>query len=166
MRLFLALLLTFACASAQSNPLVTAFTARYNSAKQNLIGSAEAMPEAEYSFKLSPTQRTFAEWIQHTAAGNYSSCASLGGQPAEAHKMPEGASKAEYQKDLAASFDFCDTVIKGMDDLKALTANKDGKYPVNAMFGLIAGLNDHYGNMVGYLRAKGITPPSSAKAKH
>jgi len=146
---------------AQSNPLVAAFTARYNSAKRNLIESAEAMPEANYTFKLSPTQRTFSEWIAHTAMGNYSFCAGIGGSPAPAVKLSEVTAKADLQKALQASFDFCDTAIQGLGDQKALTAN-NGKYPVNAMFGLIAGLNDHYGNIVGYLRSKGITPPSSA----
>jgi len=146
---------------AQSNPLVTAFTARYNTAKRNLIESAQAMPEANYAFKLSPAQRQFSEWIAHTAMGNYSFCAGIGGSAAPAVKMSEAASKADLQKALQASFDFCDAAIQGLDDQKALTAN-NGKYPVNAMFGLIAGLNDHYGNIVGYLRSKGITPPSSA----
>ena len=146
---------------AQSNPLVTAFTARYNTAKRNLIESAQAMPEANYAFKLSPAQRHFSEWIAHTAMGNYSFCAGIGGSEAHVHKPSEAASKAELQKALRASFDFCDAAIQGLDDQKVLTAN-NGKYPVNAMFGLIAGLNDHYGNIVGYLRSKGITPPSSA----
>jgi hypothetical protein len=165
MRPFLTFLGICGCALAQSNPLVTAFAGRYNSAKQNLIGSAEAMPETDYSFKLSPAQRTFAEWVQHTALGNYSFCAAIGGTSADVHKAHDAAPKADLQRDLAASFEFCDTAIKGVDDQKALTADKDGKYPVTAMFGLIAGLNDHYGNIVGYLRAKGITPPSSVRTK-
>jgi len=41
---------------------------------------------------------------------------------------------------VQASFDFCGTDIQGLDDRKARTANKDGKYPVSAMFGLIAAI--------------------------
>ena len=165
MRLITTCFVLCVCACAQSNPLVTAFTARYTAAKQNLIASAEAMPESDYPFKLSQAQRPFSEWIAHTAMGNYSFCAAIGGTVADVHKMSDAASKADLQKALQASFDFCDAAIKTLDDQKALAANKDGKYPVNAMFGLIAGLNDHYGNIVGYLRSKGITPPSSARMK-
>jgi hypothetical protein len=37
-------------------------------------------------------------------------------------------------------------------------------YPVQPMVSLVASLNEHYGNLVGYLRSKGIVPPSSARA--
>ena len=36
---------------------------------------------------------------------------------------------------------------------------------VKAMISLVASLQEHYGNLVGYLRTKGIVPPSSARVK-
>jgi hypothetical protein len=41
--------------------------------------------------------------------------------------------------------------------------SKPSAAPVNAMVGLLTNMASHYGNMVGYLRAKGITPPSTAR---
>ena len=38
-------------------------------------------------------------------------------------------------------------------------------YPVDAMMGLLTNMASHYGNMVGYLRAKNITPPSTARTQ-
>jgi hypothetical protein len=53
-----------------------------------------------------------------------------------------------------------------MTDRKATTEITIGNrklYPVTPMIGIVASLNEHYGNMVGYLRSKGIVPPSSAR---
>jgi hypothetical protein len=33
------------------------------------------------------------------------------------------------------------------------------------MIGVVVSGNEHYGNLVGYLRSKGITPPSTAHKK-
>ncbi|MGI8741500.1 MAG: DinB family protein [Bryobacteraceae bacterium] len=165
MRTFGLLLIVSSCALAQTNPLTQAVTTRYNSAKQNLLGAAEAMPEENYAYKLSPEQRPFGLWIEHTALGNYMFCAGIKGSAAPDMSKVHGlTSKAELQKALKDSFDYCDGALAAMDDKKALT-EAGRKYPVNGMVSLIASLNEHYGNLVGYLRTKGITPPSTARAK-
>jgi hypothetical protein len=156
------LTLMFLCAAAfaQSNPLTQAVTARYNSAKQNLLGAAGLMPEADYSFKLTPEQRPFAAWIEHTAMGNYSFCSGVKGE--KAPEMTHGLTKKdELQKFLQASFTYCDEALASAGDQKALT-EINGKYPVTSMISLVCSLNEHYGNLVSYLRMKGLTPPSSA----
>ena len=54
-----------------------------------------------------------------------------------------------------------------MDDTKAVAeiAFNGRKYPaVQVMIGLVASLSEHYGNLVGYLRSKGIEPPSTTRA--
>jgi hypothetical protein len=33
------------------------------------------------------------------------------------------------------------------------------------MLGFLTNMASHYGNMVGYLRAKGVTPPGTARAQ-
>lgn len=150
---------------AESNPLTEAVTARYNAVKQNLLGAAEAMPEEHYAFRLSAEQRPFGSWVEHTAMGNYSFCAGIKGSAApDTSKIHGLTSKVELQKALKESFDYCDAALAAMDDKKALT-EASGKYPVNSMISLVGSLNEHYGNMVGYLRSKGIVPPSSARAK-
>ncbi|MDP8980771.1 MAG: DinB family protein [Acidobacteriota bacterium] len=165
MRILALWFLTAACLLAESNPLTKAVTARYSSAKQFLTRSSEIMPEADYSFKLSVSQRPFSEWIQHTAMGNYGFCSAIGsGARPDTANIHDATKKEELVAALKQSFDYCDEALKSMDDAKAL-AETGGKYPVNAMIGLIASLNDHYGNIVGYLRAKGLTPPSSEPKK-
>jgi hypothetical protein len=159
------------CAAAYGqadNPLTDAVTARFQSMRHNLIGTAAAMPEESYSFRLTAAQRPFGEWIGHVTMANLHFCKMIMG-PAEGHPAEPphtGSTKAELAKALQDSFEFCDAALKGMNDRKALTAVMlDGKkvYPVDGMIGLIVSGNEHYGTLVGYLRSKGITPPSSAK---
>jgi hypothetical protein len=164
MRIICFLLTGSCCLLAESNPLTQAVTARYKTIKQNLIQAAEVMPEENYSYKLSPEQRPYGAWIEHTAIGNYSYCSAIKGSPAPEMGKHGLTGKPELQKLLKDSFEFCDTAFTGTTDQKALS-EMGGKYPVTAMVALIASLNEHYGNMVGYLRTKGITPPSTARGK-
>lgn len=156
-----------ALSAIAQNPLTQAVTNAYNRAKQNLIAAADAMPEPDYTYKLTPEQRTFGAWIQHTAMGNYSFCAAIKGEqpPDEMNALASETGKAELRGALKASFDYCDAALKNTDDKKAVSEVTIGgrqTYPVNGMIGLVGSLNEHYGNIVGYLRSKGITPPSSA----
>lgn len=169
MKLILVTLACATCALAQ-NPLTQAVTASYNGAKANLIEAAEAMPADAYSFKLTPGQRPFGEWMEHTAMGNYSFCASIAGTkpPEESEHIHDLNGKPDIQGVLKASFDYCDGVMKAMTDQKALTEVTIGdrkSFPVAAMVRLVGSLNEHYGNIVGYLRSKGVTPPSTARQK-
>ncbi len=156
-------------AFAQS-PLVDAIVGQYKPMKLNFIEGATAIPEGDYAFRLTPPQRPLGEWISHTAQGNFTRCAAMIGKetPPEAKQAGETKAKADVQKVLQASFDYCDAALKSLTDQAALTeVTVAGKkaYPVTAMVSLIASLNEHYGNMVGYLRMKGITPPSTARAQ-
>ncbi len=166
MKTTLLLGLTAATMFAQ-NPVTDAVTASYSRVKLNLIESAEAMPEEGYSFQLTPAQRPFGEWVEHTAMGNYTFCAGIQGIAPDMKKIQHGLTKkADLQQALVDSFAYCDAALKSTDDRKASTEVAIGErklYPVTAMVGLVGSLNEHYGNMVGYLRSKGITPPSSAR---
>jgi len=169
MKLTWILLICLAAAMAQSeNPLTDAVMARYKPVRQNPIESAEAMPEDGYSFKLTPQQRPFGEWIGHTAMGNYFYCSQIKGEKApDTQHLHAVSGKAELTKALADSFEYCDAALKDMDDRKAMAEHQVGDkkiYPVQGMVSLVSSDNEHYGNIVGYLRSKGITPPSSARA--
>jgi hypothetical protein len=151
------------------NPVTDALKSSYNRMKQNLIETADVMPEADYGFKLTPQQREFGQWLGHTAMGNYIYCATIrGATPPDAMKSIEGlSSKADVAKALKDSFDYCDGAVNSLTDQKATAEIPVGDrkmYPVTPFVSLVASLNEHYGNLVGYLRSKGIVPPSTARA--
>jgi hypothetical protein len=150
------------------NPLTEAVTGRYKAVSQNLIETAEVMPEEFYSYRLTPAQRPFGEWIGHTAMGNYNFCAAIKGEkPPETKHLHEMSGKAQLSKALLESFQYCDAALKDMNDRKALAEIVAGDkkiYPVQGMVALVSSDNEHYGNLVGYLRSKGLTPPSTARS--
>ncbi|MBM3783960.1 MAG: hypothetical protein FJW30_06335 [Acidobacteria bacterium] len=154
-----------------AEPVTSSFKARYNTQKLNFTESAVAMPESGMAFKLTPDQRSFGDWIEHTAGMNYSMCSSIAGVSAPKDTGVNGVQhkgKAAIEKAINESFAYCDKAFDGLTDAKALAEVQIGTrqvVPVDVMFSYVANLNAHYGNMVGYLRVKGVIPPSTARAQ-
>jgi len=165
MRLLLIFVLT-ASRILGADPIVSAFKSRYETAKQNFIESAAAMPEEFIEYKLTPEQRSFREWITHTAGMNYSVCAAMAGKPVPPHGASNAATKPAMEQAIVESFSYCDSVLQWMTDAQALSEVTIGSrkiVPVDSMIGYIASVNAHYGNIVGYMRVKGVVPPSTAR---
>jgi hypothetical protein len=131
----------------------------YTPVKFDLIGAASVMPEEKYGFKLDPAQMTFGEWINHSTERNYLDCSQLRG---ETNPMPKAKTdllktKAEITKALAESFDYCDAAFEKLDDAKILSSQQ----MVIAFLHTTVHNNEIYGNIVGYMRANRIVPPST-----
>ena len=157
-------------AQAQSgNPLTAAFMNSLNNVQRNLVESADLMPEEHYSFRPTPEVRPFGEWIAHTAVSNYNYCSMIKGEPnPHAGQAEKHTTKAEISKALKDSFEYCAAAVKDLDDQKALAEVTVGKntFPrVRPMISLLGSTNEHYGNIVVYLRLKGLVPPSTARAQ-
>ncbi len=152
-----------------AGPLTRAFQSRYEDVRKNLVGAAEAMPESNYGYQLTPEQRPFGEWIAHTAMGNYRFCSVVKGvAPPDTNYLHGLSAKAQLVKALEDSFGYCDAALQGMTDRKALqpvTVGDRQTAPVEGMIALLASANEHYGNLVGYLRSKQIVPPSSVRSR-
>ena len=160
MRFLLGCLLVFGTLRAQ-NYLTTAATQRYfNVIRKSLEASADVMPADKYSFRLTPGQMTFAEWLDHSTQRNYSDCAALKSVdvPAAEQQAASLKEKAEVSKALKDSFIYCADALQSMDDQKAISSAKIS----NALLHLVVHNNEIYGNIVGYLRVSGIVPPSTA----
>ncbi len=167
-------LLLLTCSSlfavdAPSGPIMQAIMKRFQTAKMNLMETAELMPAADYEYKLTPPQRSFSNWIAHTLEMNYGTCKSISSQPAPDYsKFHHSTDKTELVAGFKASFDYCEQAFSAFNDetaVKAKTVGTRQVYPVDAMFGLVVNWNQHYGNLVGYLRTKGLVPPSTSRAQ-
>ena len=93
---------------------------------------------------------------------HYSTCACVMGvqTPADSARK-QGAGKAELRRQFDASVAFC--VQAYQQNLAAMT---DQREQSRRYFGLVhntAHINEHYGNMVTYLRMLGLVPPSSQR---
>ena len=65
--------------------------------------------------------------------------------------------KAEIVSQLRASFEYCDAAFATLDDQKILASPE----MVQAFLHTTVHNNEVYGNVVGYLRANKIVPPST-----
>jgi hypothetical protein len=127
--------------------------------KLELLGAASVMPAEKYGFKLDPEQMDFGQWINHSTERNYLDCSTLRG---ESNPMPKAKTdllktKDEIAKALAESFDYCDATFEKLDDQKILSSPQ----LTAAFLHTTVHNNEIYGNVVGYLRANHILPPST-----
>lgn len=165
-----ALVLSPAAAFAQANPYADAVKAQLAQIKTPIIRTAEKVGEDLYAFKPTPDVRSLGQLIGHIADGNYGICSMASGMKPAARGIEKSATtKAALQKALADSFAFCEQAVASMDEKKSVEMIKgiDGSMQPRLMVLAFnnSHLNEHYGNLVTYMRLKGIVPPSSEPAK-
>ena len=145
---------------AQQDVLVPTNIQRYYTpVRLFLQGAAEAMPEDKYPFKLAPEQMDFGQWINHSTERNYLDCSTLRG---ETNPMPKAKTdllkaKGDIVKNLRESFEYCDATFTTLTDEKILASPQS----VFSFLHTTVHNNEIYGNVVGYLRANHIVPPST-----
>ena len=93
-----------ACALAQSadNPLSNVVKMQYDSVKNNLIRSAEKVPESDYNFKPTDVVRSFGQILGHVANSQYSYCSNVLGEanPNQGNNIEQKTSKADLVQAL------------------------------------------------------------------
>lgn len=156
-------------AQSSANPLSASTKNMYTMAKGNILRAAEKMPEESYAFKPVAEVRSFGQLVGHVADANYMFCAALTGTPPPVRGIEkEKTSKADLVQALQDSFAYCDKAYDSMTDAKAAQAVKlfGSERPALGVLDFnVAHDYEHYGNMVTYLRLKGIVPPSSEARK-
>ena len=168
----LALPVTAGFAVAQSappaNPVSASAKAIYTIVKTNVIKAAEKMPEANYSFKPTPDVRSFGQIVGHIADAQYIFCSMASGKPAQGPGVEKNkATKADLVQALEEAFSYCDKVYDDMTDTSAVQIVKflgRDAPRITALNFNAAHMDEHYGNIVTYMRIKGLVPPSSESA--
>lgn len=156
---------------AQSNPLSADVKKDYQTVRDYFIRAAEKMPEASYAFKPSPAVRTFGQQVAHVADDQYNLCASAKGETRKAaYAEIENtlSKKADLIVALKDAFTYCDGAYDTLTDASGAEIVKFGKGGRTRFAMLNWNLWhtwEHYGNVVVYLRMKGLVPPSSARAQ-
>jgi uncharacterized damage-inducible protein DinB len=162
-------------ASAQSQPAAdSGYTAsvrnRWNAVKRNLAASAQAMPDANYSFKPTPDVRSFGELLGHLTNEHYIFCSQMKGEanPHQKVDFEKKTTKAEFVKDINDSIAYCDAAYAATkDDPKTIAPLAPNRRDTafSSMLLNVTHDSEHYGNIITYLRLKGIVPPSSAPSR-
>jgi uncharacterized damage-inducible protein DinB len=128
------------------------------------LKGAEQVAEADYAYKPTAAVRSFGQLVGHLANGNFAICAGIRGE-----KSP---GKADYEKVTDKA-----TLVAAVRESNAYCATvhawaKDHHHDAVSLFGMngsvtwalgfnVAHVAEHYGNMVTYMRMKGMVPPSS-----
>jgi uncharacterized damage-inducible protein DinB len=165
----LATLLTLTCAALAQTPDLKSASGYPKMVQKQVTTwierTAEKMPEEEYGFKPDPAARSFGQILGHVADANYLFCSSALGEKSPSPGVEKTkTTKAELTSALHDAFAYCGRAYDALTDasanetVKALgqERNKLGVLWFNAAHNL-----EHYGNLVVYMRSKGIVPPSS-----
>jgi len=153
-----------------SSDITSSLLEPYEGAKSYITRAAEQMPEADYGFKPAGTAdevRTYGRILAHIADANYTFCSAVSGEAPPATSVEETmTAKADITTALADSFAFCDRAFGSVNDQTGAMAVRIEAFDMDSTkLGALA-LNtahdlEHYGNLVTYLRVKGLVPPSS-----
>ena len=158
-----------------------ALDSQLNLIEIEMMGAVKAMPADKFGFAPSaaifvPTQktefatvRTFAQQATHVAEANYFfAYLVIGQQPdAKVRAVEKLTGKDEIVAALADSFAFAHKAMATLTPANAFEVIKSPEpgFATRATLSgfLISHANDHYGQMVEYLRMNGIVPPASAR---
>jgi uncharacterized damage-inducible protein DinB len=160
-----------------------AFDSQLKVIEWEMMGAVKAMPADKFGFAPSAaifvpaqgtefaTVRTFAQQATHVAEANYFFYSIVSGMKpdVDVQGLAKLTNKDDVVAALAGSFAFAH---KAMATLTAANSFEVVKSPepgfqtraTLAAFG-IAHANDHYGQMVEYLRMNGIVPPASQRTQ-
>jgi DinB superfamily len=160
-----------AAQSPGANPVSQSVRDLWEEAKRNLIGSTKVMPEDKYGFRPVATVRTYGEILAHLAGANFVFCAAARGEKsprAEDEFEKSAKTRAQIVKAVEDSISYCETAYRALTDRTAaemIEAPFGGAKTarVAALMGNTGHIQEHYGNLVTYLRINGLVPPSSAR---
>jgi uncharacterized damage-inducible protein DinB len=155
-------------AGAQNSPSQV-YAKLFSNQEKEVVSAAEAMPADKYNFK--PTHgsfegvRTFGQQITHVTAEQYYFFGNFGVKSSvDSDAINKLTNKEDIVQALKDSYAFAQQAIQTITAQNAFAPLGDGKATRAGMAAAgLAHVNDHYGQMVIYLRLNGIIPPASRK---
>ena len=130
-----------------------------------MLRAAEQVPESDYSFAPVDGVRTMGQLFGHVANASFSICSTTRGEANPNSANHEEGTKASITAGLAAARDYCGAVAKWGADHHH---DKVSLFGMNGSVTWALAFNaahnaEHYGNVVTYMRIKGMVPPSSQR---
>ena len=148
------------------DPTVAGAKWTFDTVKSYITRSAEQVPEADYAYRPTPEVRTFGQLIGHVINSHYNYCSSvLGEENPNTRDAEEITAKAEMVAALTASIEYCDRAyaIDGTRALEPIRLYGAERTRLAALEFNVGHDFEHYGNIVTYMRLKGMVPPSSQR---
>jgi hypothetical protein len=156
-------------ASSPALSLVAEVQNTYNAIKGYITKSAAQFPEEKYTWQPTPAVRSWARLMAHISDDNNGACAVLVGvqRPArlDTEDTPNSAAnkmtKADLEKALADSFALCDKAFTLVTEANMMERNGN-RSKIGTLIYDTTHINEHYGNIVTYMRLNNMVPPSTA----
>jgi uncharacterized damage-inducible protein DinB len=127
------------------------------------------MPEENYGFRPSPDVRSFGQQVAHVADDQYNLCSPAKGETRKAaytHIEDTLSKKADLVAALKEAFAYCDGAYDALTDASGteiVQSEKMGRSRFAMLNWNLWHTWEHYGNVVVYLRIKGLVPPTSER---
>jgi len=159
---FLLTLAAFSLIAQDSMPLVQEARHMYTRVADNILQSAEAMPDADYAFSPTPESASFSHLVEEAVSSQAEACSAVAGrqiQPRGDHAL----SKTELVAALRQSMNTCNSAYASVNSFNSsqevgFGASRHTK--LGLLFLNASHSEEIYGHMVVYLRLKGIFPPT------
>lgn len=139
---------------------------QWTTAKNNVLKAAQKFDESKYGYKASPEVRSFAGFVGHIADASVLFCSAVLGEKKAATAEKTLTAKADLVKALEESLAYCDKAHASLSGEKAAETVKffgSERSKVGVLFFNNMHVYEHYGNLVTYMRANGVVPPSSER---
>lgn len=154
-------------AFSQEDHFLRDFLQRWESSKAYMVAVAEAMPEEAYGFKPVAEEMTFAEQLMHIAVVvEWHTFSRFGGLDtpfkSDDYRL-DGRAKEEVIRTMVVEFDKAADFIKKFDSSRLDETNTYAQFiRTRRQFLMLLAdhVTHHRGQLLVYLRLKGIKPPN------
>ena len=161
---------------ALSPSLAATAKAMHATIRRDVAEAADAMAAEDFGFKPTPDVRSFAQLVGHVINANFFFCSQAkGAAMPTTTNFERVADKPALIKGLTDALAYCDAVYESTTDADFNQAVVLNGFPgMNPKTTTSRGAvlifntthnNEHYGNIVVYLRLKGKVPPSTARSQ-
>lgn len=133
--------------------------------------TAALVPAEKYTWQATPEVRSFARLFAHITDDNNGACAAMAGVTPVPARLDVGnekdgwaankMTKADLEKALADSVALCTKAFAAVDQTNMMEM-QGRRTKIGALIYNTSHINEHYGNLVTYLRLNNMVPPSSA----
>jgi uncharacterized damage-inducible protein DinB len=163
------------------NPLAASLRTTFAAARQNLLDATSDVPSDLFAFKAMPDVRTYGEIVGHLVNGNFSFCAAaLSDKNPNSMDWQTVTDSTKLASAMKSALEFCDGIYARVRDAqlremipvrfgangRAQSGLTHGEQQMPRLAPLVTNIEhdfEHYGNLVTYMRLKGIVPPSTRR---
>jgi uncharacterized damage-inducible protein DinB len=164
-------------APAAPASLVAEVQAQFTSASNNIVRSAEQFPEDKYAWTPTvpaqpdnATLRSWAQLVAHMTDDANNNCWTLAGLSAAPASVERGTpppnqkTKADLVAGIKSAMETCTKAFAAVTPANMMepAGGRGNVSKLGRLITYVAHANEHYGNMVTYMRLAGMVPPSSA----